>query len=63
MRITAVHVDTLESRGGALRIASSALATNPCDLVRVETDEGLTGLRRGLPGLRVHRRHDVDCRT
>jgi len=50
MKITAVHVDTLEfPRDGPFVIASSALATNPCDLVRVETDEGLTGFGEACP--------------
>ena len=44
MRITAVHVDTLQLEyGEPFVIASSALAAGPCDLVRVETDEGLVG--------------------
>jgi len=50
MKITAVHVETLEL---PLRepfvIASSALAANPCDLVRVETDEGLVGYGEACP--------------
>ena len=50
MKITAVHVDTLElPRDGPFVIASSALASNPCDLVRVETDEGLTGFGEACP--------------
>ena len=44
MKITAVHVDTLQLEyGEPFVIASSALAAGPCDLVRVETDEGLVG--------------------
>jgi len=51
MRITAVHVETLElPRDAPFVIASSALATNPCDLVRVATDEGLTGFGEVCPG-------------
>ena len=41
MRVTAVHVDTLElTYDEPFVIASSALTAGPCDLVRVETDEG-----------------------
>ena len=44
MKITAVHVETLElEMEEPFVIASSALAASPCDLVRVETDEGLVG--------------------
>ena len=44
MKITAVHVDTLQLEyGEPFVIASSALAAGPCDLIRVETDEGLVG--------------------
>jgi L-Ala-D/L-Glu epimerase len=50
MKITAVHVETLEVPLDApFVIASSALAANPCDLVRVDTDEGLTGFGEALP--------------
>lgn len=50
MKITAVHVDTLElTMQEPFVIASSALATGPCDLVRVETDEGLVGLGEACP--------------
>jgi L-alanine-DL-glutamate epimerase-like enolase superfamily enzyme len=50
MKITAVHVDTLElAMEEPFVIASSALAGGPCDLVRVETDEGLTGLGEACP--------------
>lgn len=45
MKITAVHVDTLElTMEEPFVIASSAMAFGPCDLVRVETDEGITGI-------------------
>ena len=50
MKITAVHVDTLELRySEPFVIASSALSVGPCDLVRVETDEGLIGLGEACP--------------
>lgn len=50
MKITAVHVETLElSYSEPFVIASSALSAGPCDLVRVETDEGLTGLGEACP--------------
>ncbi len=50
MKITAVHVDTLELlMEEPFVIASSALATGPCDLVRVETDEGITGVGEACP--------------
>jgi L-alanine-DL-glutamate epimerase-like enolase superfamily enzyme len=50
MKITAVHVDTLElEMQEPFVIASSALAVGPCDLVRVETDEGLTGIGEACP--------------
>jgi len=50
MKITAVRVETLEIPFEApFVIASSALAANPCDLVRVETDEGLTGFGEAVP--------------
>ena len=50
MKITAVRVETLEVPLEApFVIASSALAANPCDLVRVETDEGLTGFGEAVP--------------
>jgi len=50
MRITAVHVETLELPLKApFVIASSALAVSPCDLVRVETDEGLVGYGEACP--------------
>jgi len=50
VKITAVHVETLElALEAPFVIASSALAANPCDLVRVETDEGLVGLGEACP--------------
>jgi L-alanine-DL-glutamate epimerase-like enolase superfamily enzyme len=50
MKITAVRVETLEVPLDApFVIASSALAANPCDLVRVETNEGLTGFGEAVP--------------
>ena len=50
MKITAVHVDTLELvMEEPFVIASSALAIGPCDLIRVETDEGLVGLGEACP--------------
>ncbi|HZL64355.1 MAG TPA: dipeptide epimerase [Thermoleophilia bacterium] len=50
MKITAVHVETLELRyAEPFVIASSALSAGPCDLVRVETDEGLVGLGEACP--------------
>jgi L-alanine-DL-glutamate epimerase-like enolase superfamily enzyme len=50
MKITAVHVDTLElAMEEPFVIASSALASSPCDLIRVETDEGLVGLGEACP--------------
>lgn len=50
MKITAVRVETLELPLEApFVIASSALAANPCALVRVETDEGLTGFGEAVP--------------
>jgi L-alanine-DL-glutamate epimerase-like enolase superfamily enzyme len=50
MKITAVHVETLElPLKEPFVIASSALAANPCDLVRVETDEGLVGFGEACP--------------
>jgi L-Ala-D/L-Glu epimerase len=51
VKITAVHVETLELRyAEPFVIASSALSAGPCDLVRVETDEGLVGLGEACPG-------------
>ncbi|HTX68952.1 MAG TPA: dipeptide epimerase [Thermoleophilia bacterium] len=50
MKITAVHVDTLElTFEEPFVIASSAMAYGPCDLVRVETDEGITGYGEACP--------------
>jgi L-alanine-DL-glutamate epimerase-like enolase superfamily enzyme len=50
MKITAVHVDTLElAFEEPFVIASSAMAYGPCDLVRVETDEGITGYGEACP--------------
>lgn len=50
MKITAVHVDTLELvMKEPFVIASSAMAYGPCDLVRVETDEGVTGIGEACP--------------
>jgi len=50
VKITAVHVETLElEMEEPFVIASSALAASPCDLVRVETDEGLMGLGEACP--------------
>jgi L-alanine-DL-glutamate epimerase-like enolase superfamily enzyme len=50
VKITAVHVETLELQmEEPFVIASSALAVSPCDLVRVETDEGLVGFGEACP--------------
>jgi len=50
VKITAVHVETLElEMEEPFLIASSALAASPCDLVRVETDEGLVGFGEACP--------------
>jgi len=50
MRVTAVSVETLElAYEEPFVIASSALAAGPCDLVRVETDEGLVGYGEACP--------------
>jgi L-alanine-DL-glutamate epimerase-like enolase superfamily enzyme len=50
VKITSVHVDTLELEyEEPFVIASSALSAGPCDLVRVETDEGLTGYGEACP--------------
>ena len=54
MKITAVHVETLElALEEPFVIASSALAASPCDLVRVETDEGLVGLGEACPAYEI----------
>jgi L-Ala-D/L-Glu epimerase len=46
-----VHVDTLQLEyGEPFVIASSALSAGPCDLIRVETDEGLVGYGEACPG-------------
>ena len=50
MKITAVRVDTLAlTMEEPFVIASSAMDYGPCDLVRVETDEGLVGLGEACP--------------
>jgi len=50
MKITAVHVETLQLEyGEPFVIASSALAAGPCDLIRVETDEDLVGYGEACP--------------
>jgi L-Ala-D/L-Glu epimerase len=50
MKITSVHVDTLElTFEDPFVIASSAMTFGPCDLVRVETDEGITGIGEACP--------------
>jgi len=50
VKITAVHVETLElEMEEPFVIASSALPASPCDLVRVETDEGLVGFGEACP--------------
>jgi len=50
VKITAVRVETLElEMEEPFVIASSALAASPCDLVRVETDEGLVGFGEACP--------------
>lgn len=50
MKITAVHVDTLElTLEEPFVIASSAMTSSPCALVRVETDEGITGIGEACP--------------
>jgi L-alanine-DL-glutamate epimerase-like enolase superfamily enzyme len=50
MKITAVHVDTLQlTMEEPFVIASSAMAYGPCDLIRVETDEGITGYGEACP--------------
>ena len=50
MKITAVHVDTLElAMEEPFVSASSALAIGPCDVVWVETDEGLIGIGEACP--------------
>jgi len=50
VKITAVHVDTLElAMEEPFVSASSALAIGPCDVVWVETDEGLIGIGEACP--------------
>jgi L-alanine-DL-glutamate epimerase-like enolase superfamily enzyme len=50
VKITSVHVDTLELEyQEPFVIASSALTAGPCDLVRVDTDEGLVGYGEACP--------------
>jgi len=56
VRITSVNVTPIwMAMEHPYVIATSAMAANPVDIVTVETDEGLTGLR-------VHRRDAVDGR-
>ena len=51
MKVTAVHVETLELKlEEPFVIASSALDVSPCDVIRVETDEGLVGFGEAVPG-------------
>jgi L-Ala-D/L-Glu epimerase len=50
MKITRVQVETLQLEyGEPFVIASSALSAGPCDLIRVETDEGLVGFGEACP--------------
>ena len=50
MKIIAVGVETRELEfDERFVLASSTLAMDPCDLVRVKTDEGLTGLGEACP--------------
>jgi len=50
MRITAVHVATLElALAEPFVIASAALTVGPCALVTVETDEGVVGIGEACP--------------
>jgi L-alanine-DL-glutamate epimerase-like enolase superfamily enzyme len=50
MKITSVHVDTLKlSLEEPFVIASSVMSYGPCDLIRVETDEGITGVGEACP--------------
>ncbi len=50
MKITAVYVDTLElAMKEPFVIASSAMASGPCGLIRVETDEGIRGFGEACP--------------
>ena len=51
MKITAVHVENLLlDYDEPFVIASSAVTSGPCNLVRVETDEGLVGLGEACAG-------------
>ncbi len=51
MRITSIHVDTLElALTEPFVIASSAMSVSPCDLITVETDEGIAGHGEACPG-------------
>jgi len=50
MKVTAVHVETLELKlEEPFVIASSALDVSPCNVIRVETDEGLAGFGEAVP--------------
>jgi L-alanine-DL-glutamate epimerase-like enolase superfamily enzyme len=50
MKVTAVHVETLELKlEEPFVIASSALDVSPCNVIRVETDEGLVGFGEAVP--------------
>jgi L-alanine-DL-glutamate epimerase-like enolase superfamily enzyme len=50
MKVTAVHVETLELKlEEPFVIASSALDVSPCNVIRVETDEGLVGCGEAVP--------------
>jgi len=50
MKVTAVHVETLELKlEEPFVIASSALDVSPCNVIRVETDEGLVGYGEAVP--------------
>jgi L-Ala-D/L-Glu epimerase len=50
MKVTAVAVETLELKlEEPFVIASSALDVSPCDVIRVETDEGLVGWGEAVP--------------
>ena len=64
VKVTAVHVETLElGLEEPFVIASSALAVSPCDLVRVETDEGLIGLGEACPATSSPATRSGPCRT
>jgi L-Ala-D/L-Glu epimerase len=50
MKVTAVQVETLELKlEEPFVIASSALDISPCNVIRVETDEGLVGYGEAVP--------------